>query len=1045
MKPIDKLKAKLAELFQLDQADLDFGIYRIMNAKRGEITRFLEKDLLPQVEAAFKEYKSSDKAEIQKELDKVIEGVKAAGMDPEQAPKVQELRRKLAEEAVDVTALQNDVFSHLYDFFARYYDEGDFISLRRYKEGVYAIPYEGEEVKLHWANHDQYYIKTTEYFRDYTFRLPDGRRVHFKIIEADTEKDNVKTTNGKDRRFFLLGEKPVSEENKELVIRFEYRMDSEKHNQDFLNSEAVKTILSNKKADAWAIELSKKWVRADGMVTERTVLEKHLSDYTKRNTFDYFIHKDLGRFLRRELDFYIKNEVMHLDDVENESALRVDQYLSKIRVIRKIAHKIIDFLAQIENFQKRLWLKKKFVIETNYCVTLDRVPEALYPKIAKNDAQREEWVRLFAIDEIKGDLTRPAYSKALTVKFLKANPHLILDTKFFDQKIKEGLLASFDDVEDNCDGVLIQSDNFHALNLLLEMNRDRVTCLYADPPYNADASPIMYKNEFLHSSWLALMYDRLQLARLFLTPEATACVTIDDYELHRLTTLLDGIFSPENRLATVVIRNNPSGRSTVKGFSINHEYGLFYSRTGRSLIGRLPHTEDQKSRYDETNEAGQKFEWENFRKSSSGSRRTDRPKQYFPIYYSQHSNSVRIPVIKWQDQARSWEITEEPRNGEVAIWPKDSDGSERVWRYGIERTQGQLANLSVKEMDGRLEIYTPKYFQDKGILPRTWWDKPDYSARDNGTRALANLFGAEKSFDFPKAPEAVKDCLRVSALGPDGVVLDFFAGSGTTGHAAIDLNREDNGKRKYILVEMGYYFDTVLKPRIQKVVYSKDWKDGKPISRDGVSHMFKYIRLESYEDALANLNLKRTKEQELALDKSEAFRETYMLRYMLDAEAKGSSSLLDLDRFEDPFSYQLLIGTGSVGETKPVPVDLVETFNWLLGLKVKHMDCIEGFRIVEGTSPKGEKVLVIWRKIRELAEKDPKILEQQRGKANEDLEKFFRKQQYNTMDMEFDIVYVNGDNNLMNLPMAPEGGEPRYKVRLIEEEFKRLMFDVEDV
>ena len=557
MKPIDKLKAKLAELFQLDQADLDFGIYRIMNAKRGEITRFLEKDLLPQVEAAFKEYKSSDKAEIQKELDKVIEGVKAAGMDPEQAPKVQELRRKLAEEAVDVTALQNDVFSHLYDFFARYYDEGDFISLRRYKEGVYAIPYEGEEVKLHWANHDQYYIKTTEYFRDYTFRLPDGRRVHFKIIEADTEKDNVKTTNGKDRRFFLLGEKPVSEENKELVIRFEYRMDSEKHNQDFLNSEAVKTILSNKKADAWAIELSKKWVRADGMVTERTVLEKHLSDYTKRNTFDYFIHKDLGRFLRRELDFYIKNEVMHLDDVENESALRVDQYLSKIRVIRKIAHKIIDFLAQIENFQKRLWLKKKFVIETNYCVTLDRVPEALYPKIAKNDAQREEWVRLFAIDEIKGDLTRPAYSKALTVKFLKANPHLILDTKFFDQKIKEGLLASFDDVEDNCDGVLIQSDNFHALNLLLEMNRDRVTCLYADPPYNADASPIMYKNEFLHSSWLALMYDRLQLARLFLTPEATACVTIDDYELHRLTTLLDGIFSPENRLATVVIRNNP--------------------------------------------------------------------------------------------------------------------------------------------------------------------------------------------------------------------------------------------------------------------------------------------------------------------------------------------------------------------------------------------------------------------------------------------------------------------------------------------------------
>ena len=102
--------------------------------------------------------------------------------------------------------------------------------------------------------------------------------------------------------------------------------------------------------------------------------------------------------MRRELDLYIKNEVMHLDDIEHESAPRVEQYLSKIKVIRKIAHKIIQFLAQIEDFQKKLWLKKKFVVETNYCVTLDRIPEELYPKIAANDSQRGQWVRLFARD-----------------------------------------------------------------------------------------------------------------------------------------------------------------------------------------------------------------------------------------------------------------------------------------------------------------------------------------------------------------------------------------------------------------------------------------------------------------------------------------------------------------------------------------------------------------------------------------------------------------------------------------------------------------------
>src|SRR5208283_61691 len=138
---------------------------------------------------------------------------------------------------------------------------------------------------------------------------------------------------------------------------------------------------------------------------------------------------------------------MHLDDIEDESALRVEQYLSKIKVIKKIAHKIIEFLNQIEDFQKKLWLKKKFIVETNYCVTLDRVPEALYRDIVANDAQREEWVKLFTIHEIRGNLHAPAYSNPLTVEFLKANPFLVLDTKFFDRDFKDKLIAGFDNLD----------------------------------------------------------------------------------------------------------------------------------------------------------------------------------------------------------------------------------------------------------------------------------------------------------------------------------------------------------------------------------------------------------------------------------------------------------------------------------------------------------------------------------------------------------------------------------------------------------------------
>jgi adenine-specific DNA-methyltransferase len=373
------------------------------------------------------------------------------------------LREKLAA-AVDVTALENEVFSDLYNFFRRYYNEGDFLSLRRYKEGVYAIPYEGEEVKLHWANHDQYYIKTAEYFRNYIFKLPSGKRVRFQLAEADTERDNNQAQAGNDRRFILSDTDPLLEEDGDLTIRFEYRPDSEGRKQKELNDQAVEQILHASGFNEWPAELTQ--LRPTEKNPKRTLLEKHLTDYTSINTFDYFIHKDLGGFLRRELDFFIKNEIMHLDDIEHETAPRVEQYLSKIKVIRGIAHKIIAFLAQIENFQKKLWLKKKFVVETNYCVTLDRVPEEFYPEIAANDAQREEWVRLFAIDEIKGNLHAPGYSTPLIVEFLKSNPYLVLDTRFFDEGFKIRLLASIENFDEQCDGLLVHSENFQALGFL---------------------------------------------------------------------------------------------------------------------------------------------------------------------------------------------------------------------------------------------------------------------------------------------------------------------------------------------------------------------------------------------------------------------------------------------------------------------------------------------------------------------------------------------------------------------------------------------------
>ncbi len=1035
MTAFEKLKNKLAELFQLDQADLDFGIYRIMNARREEINQFLEKDLLPQVQSAFEIYKSSDKDELQKELDRVTEGVKSAGMNPDDAPKVVELREKLAEYGVDTKGMENDVYDHLYSFFSRYYDEGDFISLRRYKEGVYAIPYEGEEVKLHWANHDQYYIKTSEYFKDYTFRLPKVGNAHFKIVDADTEKDNIKSNDEKDRRFILDEEQPVFVEGGELFIRMEYRSDGQKRKQDAINGETARKVMDNldhKDYATWQKALSGKWRNTKGDVTERNILEKHLADYTKRNTFDYFIHKDLDGFLKRELDFYIKNEVMRLDDIENESAARVEQYLSKIKVIRRIAHKIITFLSQIEEFQKKLWLKKKFVIETNYCITLDRVPEGLYPEIAKNTDQHDEWVKLFSIDKIKGDLITPPYSNPLTVDFLKSQKNLLLDTKYFEGTFVIKLLSSVEDMNNQCDGLLVKSENFQALHLLQERYKGDVNYVHIDPPYNTATSGFLYKNSFEHSSWLSMMNDRIELSSILLDERGEFLCHIDENEYERLNIIFDR--HSLNAAGTVIWdKKNPMlGR---KGIATQHEYIIWRSKHDSSVVGRSESIttmqEQVKGLVEESGgdveQARLKYrKWLSKQDNLSGGEKAYK-------YIDESGNIYRLVAMGAPEKRTDPKFhipLKHPITGINCPVPPN----------GWSRTPETLSDL----IDKGLIVF--------GTDEKTQPQKKVF-LRDDARKQITSVYSDGKSgksyldpmgLEFPYChPVSMYEHLLSVASG-NATFIDFFAGSGTNGHAVLNLTRSTNAHHKSILVEMGDHFDEVLIPRIQKVVYSNDWKDGIPVSREGISYMFKYIRLESYEDALANIHLNRDEAQQTLLDAGGKFRESYMLKYMLDVESRGS--LLDIDQFDDPWGYKLLVGQGSAGETKPANVDLIETFNWLIGIKVKHVDQISGFTIIEGQNLSGDNILVIWRKIRDLSETDAEKIGHLRVKANSELEAFFSKQQYNTLDSEYDIIYVNGDNNLMNVPLNPDKAaiEPRYKVRLIEEEFQKLMFDTRD-
>ena len=1051
MSKFNELTAKLREIFQIDRPELDFGIYRILNARAGEINQYLEHRLPEKVKKALSAGNAAQQVQVAQELKDKEAQYLADGIDPANVPKVQELRQKLAQYTTGANEHENAVFSHLLAFFSRYYDNGDFISQRRYKGDTYAIPYAGEEVMLHWANKDQYYTKSGENFANYSFKLEDGRTVHFRLVAADTAKDNRKD-NDKERRFALIERKavirideegePFEEEllpveeiesaaaangaepvAQELIIRFEYKGAPKGTKQDALTAQAVEAVLADAAVKARWLSVGQRAPTEKN--PQRTLLEKHLSDYTTKNSADYFIHKDLGGFLKRELDFYIKNEVMHLDDVQNAIAFAdIEKSLRMIQCLRRIALELIDFLAQLEDFQKKLWLKKKFVVSSHYCITLDRVPEVLYPMIIANEMQWSQWTRLGVWGK----------TSAGTIEILKARPFWMVDTSLFDENFKVQLLSSIEELDGSLDGLLVHGDNFQGLNLLSSRFKESIKVIYIDPPYNTDAGPISYKNGYRSSSWASLMNGRIGLGRELLSNDGVLVATIDDYQYRELNYILEENFGRENMAGTVVVRMNPSGRPLPQGFAQSHEYAIFAKKTPQSTIDSLPRSEQQNARYKHQDDHGKMYMWELFRKRGSNSERKDRPSLYYPIYVA--NDQIRVPEMEYDEVQKKWNILEEAREGETIVYPIDGNGVHRTWRGQRGAVRDSASNYKYKIENDVVTIYYKFRPDSEGVLPLTNWIDAKYSATEHGTGYLKKFFSEYNVFSYPKSIYAVEDCLRVSGAGERAVILDYFAGSGTTAHAVININRMDRGGRRYILIEQGEYFDSVIKPRIQKAVYSSEWIEGKPTAPDtGISHCVKVLKIESYEDTLNNLHLRRTSGTgDLFNGMPKEAQDDYLLRYMLDVESRGS--LLSVEDFKKPFDYTLNVAVDSAGAFEPRKIDLVETFNYLVGLRVKHIDAQpeRGFVTVTGTLPSGESCLVLWR--------DCDVLDYK------GLSKLCDTLDINPADNEYDVVYLNGDHNIPTslTQTTAEGGATRVlKLRQIEPEFLECMFSVEDI
>jgi adenine-specific DNA-methyltransferase len=1172
--------ALLGELFQLNQPELDFGLYRIIHARSAEIEAFIDTELGSEIDAHFADQSQSKAHDtLEAARVKVAETLgedaflPSGELKPEyrgtKVGKEFELAQQQARDGGGVLADDAQVYEHLYRFLSRYYDKGDFMSKRYFvaendsRAAPYAVPYDGREVMLHWANKDQYYIKSSEALSNFTFDLTAAHakeqgqqsgfdfqptdttplKVHFRLAAA-TEGEHNSVKEGQERCFIIHSAEPlkleVNENDKpELVVQFDYRPDGEKSGQagtwqqkrlaeaEQVVAEQLASLVSLH-PELRAFEQSLFAPAPTDKQSNRTLLGKYLSQFTARNTMDYFIHKNLGGFLRRELDFYIKNEIVRLDDIESADAPRVEEYLKKLRVLRKIARRIIDFLAQLEDFQKKLWLKKKFVVDTQYCIALREIPEQLLLEVAANVVQREEWVALCGIDKQPPDITRPNYSEPLTVEFLKAQPTLMIDTRHFDSGFRDRLLAALDGLDDKVDGVLVHSDNFQALSLMQAKYQSQIKTITIDPPYNRQSDDFPYKDNYKHSSWASMMQDRLSLGWQLLTSEGALFSNIDENERDALAAVLSTVFGKNNRIEELIWAQNTT-HSQSPLYSTNHEYIEVYAKNRVSaerapamfrepkpgLKEVLKLVEELNASYPSIQEIeaalaklyAEHLEQYKVELSDLGLQYNDETKKIDPwrgtYNYSKAEyrdaegrivNTLRdakerkARIIVWQaDNAsgpaqKQSDTTKAPADPNYRFYTPihpvtgiPCPHPKRGWAWPYEWKDSGRDSFKGHQEAGRIS-----WGVDESTIPRfkrflheveTNVSKSFFHDYTDGEKQIAALFGQQGLFPTPK-PTTLPAKFIAQTTGNHCRVLDFFGGSGTTGHAVINLNREVGSQRKFVLVEMSDYFDRILVNRLKKVAFAADWADGKPrgiLAPEEIERSpraYKILRVESFEDTLNNLQLPDTPHLNAGSPESADMARDYLLKYWLEFETAGSPSLLNVREFTDPTSYKLKVKQPGSDAQVERTIDLVETFNWLIGLHVAHLDqprryAIElvretdpelpkdqdtrwrstaikerddgefWFRVVEGhilavpgDDSSRERVLVIWRK-----------LTGNSGRDQAALEAWLTKRDINPRESEFTYIYVNGNHAL------PSDGNAATRVRLIEETFAQRMWE----
>jgi len=672
---------------------------------------------------------------------------------------------------------RNELFDKLYSFFSRYFSESGSIYFNStpFHNNVYEKVYTDEkDVILFWKTHMLYYVKTDRIFKSMEIEV-DGFKFHFDVSELEHKKSNEKRN--------LIYELKEVRKDKTLVFNVLYSERGRKTKQN--------EILSTLKKEKISID--------------EEVLEKAFRTFEKQSEVDFFINKNAKAFLQEQ--FKLWSYQYFWDGAKKWTADRVNE----LQILKDIAFKIIDFISQFEDELVKIWNKPKFVKNSNYVITLDRIKDiSLAENILKHkniNEQIKEWQELGIVDEnfkLTDIFENDLMGRHLSEKY----QHLPIDTKYF-KDLELEILNQFEDLDKALDGWLIKSENYQALNTILPKFKEKVQTIYIDPPFNLDSSDqFLYRTNYKDANWATLLENRLKLAKDWLNEKGSIFVRCDYNGNWIVRCLMDSEFGKENFRNEIAITRTKTALYIATPQKLTKNLGVSYDNI--FWFSKLPET--------------------NYLKISDGVIWTKRESYWkdYKSFYDRPSNRYTLLGIT-------------PQPGCSWVWKKE-EALKAVENYEeylrISAQTGESLEEYWEKIRGKL-----KFLRKEGNTIK-YWVEPIQKVSINDWTILE---GYARSWGFPteNSEKLLKIIIDFTSNECD-LILDFFLGSGTTTAVAHKLGR------KWLGVEMGEHFYSVVLPRMKKVLAYDKSGISKEVKEYQGGGFFKYYELEQYEEALAN-------------------------------------------------------------------------------------------------------------------------------------------------------------------------------------------------